>query len=374
MVRTFLIPLLAVAGIVFAIVRVIETSKPPPATLPVIEPPSAPFASFVAGSGLVEASTRNIEIGSPVGDVVVEVPVEVGAEVKRGDVLFRLDDRAQRAEVASREAGVAAAESELARLRALPRVEEVPPAEAVVAEARSEVENARELLALYERIVDERARVADEQTRRRSAVRTAEARLADAEARLALLRAGAWESDVAVAEAALTQARAALEIAQVEVERRVVRSPIDGRVLQVNVRVGEFAQPGALATPLMLVGGVETLHVRVDIDENEAWRVRPGAQGVAFVRGNKDLSTAVEFVRYEPFVVPKRSLTGESTERVDTRVLQVIYRFPAENLRVFVGQQMDVYLEAPPLRASAGTEAEAGAGSRSGGGGGGGGV
>jgi hypothetical protein len=44
-------------------------------------------------------------------------------------------------------------------------------------------------------------------------------------------------------------------------------------------------------------------------------------------------------------VVPKRSLTGDSTERVDTRVLQVIYAISDDKLPLFVGQQMDVFIE-----------------------------
>lgn len=58
------------------------------------------------------------------------------------------------------------------------------------------------------------------------------------------------------------------------------------------------------------------------------------------------ITTPLEFVRFEPFVVPKRSLTGDSTERVDTRVLQVIYRVERDDIPLFVGQQLDVFIEA----------------------------
>ena len=51
------------------------------------------------------------------------------------------------------------------------------------------------------------------------------------------------------------------------------------------------------------------------------------------------------FVRVEPYVVPKRSLTGDNTERVDTRVLQVIYEVATTDQTLFVGQQMDVFLD-----------------------------
>ncbi len=80
---------------------------------------------------------------------------------------------------------------------------------------------------------------------------------------------------------------------------------------------------------------------------------RGEAPAVATVRGNRDLKTDLQFVRIEPYVVPKRSLTGESTERVDTRVLQVLYSFDRDALPVYVGQQMDVFIEAQPFATAA---------------------
>jgi hypothetical protein len=106
---------------------------------------------------------------------------------------------------------------------------------------------------------------------------------------------------------------------------------------------------GVPQTPLMVLGDIDTLHVRVDIDENDAWRLRKEAPAIAYVRGNRELHTDIKFVRLEPFVVPKRSLTGESTERVDTRVLQALYSFKPGDLPVYVGQQMDVFIEAAPV-------------------------
>ena len=98
----------------------------------------------------------------------------------------------------------------------------------------------------------------------------------------------------------------------------------------------------------MLLGDTKFLHLRVDIDENDAWRVRPGASALAFIRGNPDLNAPLQFERFEPYVIPKVSLTGQSTERTDVRVLQVIYSFDPAALPVYFGQQMDVYLQAAP--------------------------
>ena len=61
-------------------------------------------------------------------------------------------------------------------------------------------------------------------------------------------------------------------------------------------------------------------------------------------RGDPRQEFALRFVRVEPFVIPKRSLTGDNTERVDTRVLQVIYEVEPGQGRLYVGQQLDVYV------------------------------
>ena len=90
-------------------------------------------------------------------------------------------------------------------------------------------------------------------------------------------------------------------------------------------------------------------HVRIDVDENDAWRIAPDAKANATIRGNRELATSLKFVRIEPYIVPKKSLTGENTERVDTRVLQIIYRFERPTFPVYTGQQVDVFIERGPI-------------------------
>ena len=150
----------------------------------------------------------------------------------------------------------------------------------------------------------------------------------------------------------IVQAESQAQVTRVEIARYKILAPRAGTILQVKVRPGEFATTGVLETALVTLGDTSELHVRVDIDENDAWRVAQEAQAEAYVRGNRDLHTSLRFVRFEPYVVPKRSLTGDSTERVDTRVLQVIYAFDRHALPVYVGQQMEVFI-ASPARATA---------------------
>jgi HlyD family secretion protein len=145
----------------------------------------------------------------------------------------------------------------------------------------------------------------------------------------------------------VAQAEAQLKLVETNVDRLSMRAPIAGVILQNKVRLGQYAQCGPLSEPLMILGSVTPLHVRVDVDEHDAWRVRGGAPALASPRGNGSLKIPLEFVRFEPYVIPKKSLTGDSTERVDTRVLQVIYRVKDQDAPLYVGQQMDVYIETP---------------------------
>lgn len=352
MIRTYLVPILALAGLLFAIVKVVQAGKPPIPAPPVVEPAHAPYDAFVAGSGLVEPSTRNIALSTPVGGVVTSVPVLPGQDVRKGDVLFTIDDRELHAELAIKQAALNVAQRQLAALVAQPRPEELPPAEARLVAAQASLADLEAQLSMWENVQDKRAISSEELSRKRFAVDAAKARVAEAKSQLDLLRSGAWTPEVSVLEGQVKSAQAAVDSILVEIERRIVRAPLDAQVLQVNLRVGEYAQPGPLATPLMILGSVHPLHVRVDIDEYDAWRLTPGAPATAFLRGNNSIKTDLTFVRFEPYVIPKRSLTGESTERVDTRVLQAIYSFEKRDLPLFVGQQMDVYIKSAPLQSA----------------------
>lgn len=344
-VRKFVIPVLAVAGMCLAAYTVMKQNRPVTPAQPVAEPAHSPYDTPVAGAGLVESANQNVAIGTNVAGVASKVYVVVGDRVKAGDPLFTIDDRAVRAELLSKQSALAIAERNLEKLRSMPRPEELPPAESRVEEMASLLADATSQLNFMENVADKRAVSQDDLSKRRYLVNVSKARLAQAEADLKLLKAGAWKPDLEIATSQVESARADVERVKTDLERLTVRAPKDGQVLQLNIRAGEFAQAGALTTPLMIFGDTSQLHIRVDVDENDAWRVKTGAPARASLRGNSSLSTPLTFVRVEPFVVPKKSLTGESNERVDTRVLQVIYSFDPKSVPVYVGQQMDVYIE-----------------------------
>jgi len=346
MVSKLILPTLSIVGLGFAVLSIAGASRPPAVAQPVAEPARTPYARFIAGAGIVEPSSRAVAVAAPLSRCVAEVVVRVGQEVARGEPLFVLDDRDLAAELAVRRTALATARARLERLLALPRAEDLPPARARVSEAWARLADAETQRALVEGVSDPRAVTRADVERRRHEVDAAAARLEQARAELASLEAGPWEPDLAVARAELAAAEAGARAVEVELARLTVRAPVDGAVLQVNVRPGEFAQAGPLDTPLIVMGALSPLHVRVDVDENDAWRFRAGTAASASVRGNRDISTELRFEYVEPYVVPKVSLTGDATERVDTRVMQVVFSFERGDLPIQVGQQMDVFISA----------------------------
>jgi multidrug resistance efflux pump len=316
------LPLAAIASLAFAmsyVARVNRNATPPASATrtQAVQPPSAPYANTLAGAGVVEPQSENISIGAAMPGIVAEVPVEVGRHVKQGNLLFRMDDRQLRGELRTRQAMLAVAQAQLTKLENEPRPEQVAVDTARLQEAQAVETEAKQQLDRTLQLVASRAVTqADVDAARRTAA-VASAQLARAQAELDLLNAGAWEFDKAVARQQADQAAAEVERIKTELARLEVRAPRKAEVLQVNVRPGEYAgaQPGQ---SLLMLGSTESLHVRVDIDEQDIGRYRAGLDGVAMPRGFPDLKYQLRFKRIEPFVVPKRSLTGDNTERVDT--------------------------------------------------------
>ena len=297
---------LAVAGVLLTIATLWGAREKPAAPPPMEAPPHNPYSATVAAAGIIEAVNENVRIAPPLPGLVTKVHVVVADQVKEGDPLFQLDDRELRAQLHT-------------------KTDSLPPASARIAEQDIRLRDLQHQLARLQSVKDQRA-VSEDDVQRK------------------------WH-EVEAAKRALIRARADLQLArtqrdevQVILNRLTVRAPRDGTILQVNVRAGEYAMINA-NEPLILLGDIETFQVRADIDEVNAPLVVPGRPAVAYLKGQTEQAISLTFDRIEPYIVPKRSLTGDNRERVDTRVLQVIYQFEKPNFPIYVGQQVDVFIE-----------------------------
>ena len=343
--RRLILPIASLCGLAIAIYVTFFLVNRIPNLPPEYPPPIPSYEHFVAGEGLIEAVSENIEIGVPFGDLVEEVYVTEGDVVKEGTPLFVLDRRARKAELMAARNEVVKSLADYSREYNLPRFEEVEPLEKEVAVAKAEYEDQKKQLELYERVRDKRAISEDMLNQKRYAEERAYSNYERKQKELDLKNAGAWSYDLDIAQARVDIAKAKLQIAEVAYERGVIRAPIDGQVLQIKVREGQFASTMP-KDPLMRFGKVSPMVVRVEVDETEAWRVRKGAKATAYVRGNSAIKLPLKFIRIEPYIVPKRNLTGDPMERVDMRVLEVLYEFDPNDLPLYVGQMLDIYIEA----------------------------
>ncbi|MBI2472400.1 MAG: efflux RND transporter periplasmic adaptor subunit [Planctomycetes bacterium] len=291
------LPYIAAIGAMFALVSVFGRSEPEARTPDVI-PPKANYAQSVAGIGVVEPKSELISIGVELPGVVRSVAVKVGDQVKKGDILFALDQRDIDAQIVMLQRNLASAKIQAA--------------------------DAAAQFAIVSGMDDTRAVAKDEVNRRRYAKELAASRI--------------------------EEIKAQLEQAQTTKHRLNIHAPVDGEVLEVNVRPGEFASAGALAQPLMRMGDVSQLHIRVEIDEENVSRIREQSPAQGIKRGETETRVPLCFVRFEPYVKPKQNL-AVAGQRVDTRVLQVIYALPAKTSHIYVGQQMDVFIDASDTEA-----------------------
>jgi len=350
---------LAVFGIVAGIVSSYVLSKQPPPLPPVFTPATNPYDKGIYVNGIIESylpNGANINVYPEVSGKVTQILVSEGQAIRRGHPMIRLDDSVQAATAAQQQAQADAAHAVLSELRAQPRREtlDVAAAQAELAKAnlKSASDQYEKLRRSYE--VEPKSVSKDSLDNAHNAVKVAQAGLDVAQKQYVLTKAGAWEYDIRNQERqyeALSKAHAA---SQALLAKYTIAAPIDGVVLSVNAAVGDYVSPqGAYQTytqgygPVIVVGsGEKYMAVRCYVDEVLIHNLPPEAQikATMSIRGT-DVSVPLEYVRMEPYVIPKVQLSDQRAERVDVRVLPLVFRFPSDDkLPLYPGQLVDVYI------------------------------
>ena len=378
-VLTYGLPLIGLGALGMGASMVAGNAQPVEPEDPIRTPATQPDqqslgSSFIGAVGVTEPPGEAVLIASHTSGIVTDVAVVVGDRVSVDSPLFVVDQRRAERAVELRAAVLGVARADLQALRA-----DIPPAQADVraaeaalrsaqanvASAQAELADRANLLRVAESVDDPRAIASEEIDRRRfalqraeagvavaqAAVAEAEASVTRAEARLARLTDPSTDADGPDLVAAAQRVREAeqdLEAARTDLELLTVTSPIEGRVLRVNIREGEFAPAATAADGLVVLGRDGPTHMRVEVDEVDAARLRTDSRAWASPRGNADIRIELEFVLVEPLIVAKTNLAGRTSELIDTRVLQVIYALPGSFEPAGIGQQFDVYIEADP--------------------------
>lgn len=351
--------LLSLAGLCVGLYAVATADEKKP-ELPLARSASVnPFGSGIAALGLIEPADRNINSVAPEAGLVTQVFVNVGDYVTTGTPLFSLDARRIEAELIKAKASVANGEASVARWHALPRPEDLPPLIAAVDAAAAVVKDRQEQLTLVTQSLSRGSATDRDVSRAAFSLASANADLERAKAELARTKAGGWQPDLVLATATLETQRAEVMSLELLKERLTVRAQREGTVLRRDVEPGEFASTDS-ARPMIIIGNLSQLHVRAQVDEedvgllsagsptiNMTQGANPTVKAAARTRGAVVTELTLELLRVEPFARPKSDLRGINAERVDTRVIDVVFKVvgtPANP--IFPGQAVDVFITA----------------------------
>lgn len=337
--------LASAAGLGLAVWAASHAVEEPPVLLPEREPSVNPFKSGIAALGKVEPRSREQPIGAPQPGLVTEVLVEVGDRVTAGQPLFQLDARPLRADLLRARAALEIDRATIQRWHAQPRAEDVPPLEAEVARARAEHNDQLEQFALIQDALKKGAATSRDVSARQFEVDRAAAGLARAQADLDRMKSGGWRPDLSVAEANLARSTAEVEALNLLLERMTVRAPREGVILRRQIEPGEYAaaDPGR---PALIIGDLSDLNIRAQVDEEDIGLVTAQARAVARLRGAVVEEFPLTLIRVEPYARPKIDITGSNIERIDTRIIDVLFHVEQPpKVPIYPGQAVDVFIE-----------------------------
>ena len=350
---------LVALGLLAGFVSAYVSSVRPEAPGPVFSPAADPFMNGVYANGIVESYQghgNNTNLYPFVSGPVLKIAVAEGQRVTEGDPLLVIDDSIQRASTEQLRAQADAARAMLAELQAQPRRETLEVARAQVEVAEANLATAQSELAKQQASyrIDPRSVSKLALDNAIHAAKTAEANVHLARRQLELTRAGAWSYDVQNQQHQVESLTQAYVSAKALLDRYTIRAPKSGVVLQIQTSVGSYVSPQGVYNPytqqydpIVVMGDVpDMLAVRCYIDEILIPRLPDASRLVAtmFVRGT-NVSVPLELVRVQPYVTPKIELANARTEKVDLRVLPVVFRFrPPPGTAIYPGQLVDVYL------------------------------
>ena len=218
-------------------------------------------------------AVSDVTVTARVRGTVVEDLIREGQVVRKGDVLYRLDDASYRFAMLQAGAAVDLARENLRKVRNISRPEEISRLEALAGEARAGLEKARSDAARYEALYREGAVSLSQKESMDLALVAARARAEVADENLNQALSGAREEDIAGAEAAVAQAQAAYDLARDTWEDATIRSPIGGTVSSKEAFEGDTLETGMVVCNLV---DLSSFRIRLGVPGSEVGEIHPG--------------------------------------------------------------------------------------------------
>lgn len=262
---------------------------------------------------------EDAQLGFKTAGRVIERTVREGDRVAAGQLVARLDDAEQHAQLALRQAELAAAEAALAELEAGSRPQEIEAAAATLRSAEAERERQRLDFARLQELRDKDVISERDFEAGRAQFKVAEARAAEAAERFKLAQEGPRAETIRQARARVEQARAAVALAATQLDNTRLTSPLTGTVLSHNIEPGEFVSPG---TPVVTVADTARLWVRAYLDQPDLGRVRHGQKVVVRTDSfpGRDFEGTVGFISAEAEFTPKTVQTPKERVKLVFRI------------------------------------------------------
>lgn len=357
--RNKILFILATFGVMLGLIAAAYFNFHKPTPPPVFSPSPNPYNQGIYASGIIESYQshgENINVYPEVAGTVRKILITEGQSIKKGTPLLILDDSVQLAATEQQKALMDAAEAQLNQLKAQPRKETLAVLRAQMNATHASLRNVQDQLDKQTRAfrINPHAVSRDALDNAKNAVKIAKANHEVAQRQFELTQAGTWIYDLQTQEKQVASLRKAYLASSALLDKYTIKAPVDGTVLAIGAAMGSYVSPqGAYGTytqgfqPVLVMGESEGyLEVRSYVDEILIHRLPPLSEMSAqmFLRGTTT-HMPLEFVRIQPYVIPKIELSNQRQERVDVRVLPIIFRFEKpKDLALYPGQLVDVYM------------------------------
>ncbi|QTN31210.1 efflux RND transporter periplasmic adaptor subunit [Akkermansiaceae bacterium] len=298
--------------------------------------------SQVHAPGYVEPEGRMRRLSFADSGVIGILKVDVGDMIQKGEILAQLESAVEEARVEESRAALSRAEAKLALLQAGAHPQRIKALRAEVEEARADYQYREDEAERLESLFAEDGISLKEMDLARHEVLLASARLEKCRARLEEALNMVRSEDLAVAQADVTAEKVALKLAEEQLERRALRAPSAGRVLEVFLREGERTENG----PMILFAPEGPLMVRAEVDEGFVGLVRPGQRASVMMPGSDGANVQGVVSKVKPVMGEKRVFTREAHERLDIQVFEVFVELPDSEVNKWqFGMEVEVVIE-----------------------------